>query len=92
MIIAVIYATFAVAKRKPEKKFRVVLLDYFESTLYSLRLAFFGNLVVMLQQRQAPLVSSPVFPCLPFINRQKGRVHDVTYCYNLEKNASLHIN
>ena len=32
-----IYATFAVAKRKPEKKFRVVLLDYFESTLYSFR-------------------------------------------------------
>ena len=23
--------------------------------------------------------------CLPFINRHKGRVHDVTHCFNLEK-------
>ena len=26
-----------------------------------------------------------VFPCLLFINMYKGRVHDVTYCYNLGK-------
>ena len=23
--------------------------------------------------------------CVPFINIHKGRVHDVTYCYNLGK-------
>ena len=38
------------------------------------------------------LVSSPVFPCLPFINMHKGRVNDVIYCDNLEKNAFLHTN
>ena len=33
-----------------------------------------------------------VFPCLPFINMRKGRVHDVTHCYYLGKNAFLHTN
>ena len=30
--------------------------------------------------------------CVPFINMHNGRVHDVTYCYNLGKNAFLHTN
>ena len=29
--------------------------------------------------------------CVPFINMHKGRVHDVTHCYNLGKNAFLHL-
>ena len=32
-----------------------------------------------------PLVSSPLFPCLPLINMCKGRVNDVTHCFILEK-------
>ena len=30
--------------------------------------------------------------CIPFINMHNGQVHDVTYCYNLRKNAFLHTN
>ena len=34
-----------------------------------------------------------VFPCLPLIYMYKGRVYDVTHCYNLgEKSAFLHTN
>ena len=34
----------------------------------------------------------PSRKCVPFINVHNGRVHDVTYCYNLGKNAFLHTN
>ena len=30
--------------------------------------------------------------CVPLINMHKGRVYDVTHCYNLGKNAFLHTN
>ena len=39
----------------------------------------------LLGSNLTPLVSSPVFPCLPLINMCKGRVYDVTHCYNLGK-------
>ena len=47
---------------------------------------------VLSSNASAKISPVSVFPCLPFINMHKGRVHDVTYCYNLEKNTFLHTN
>ena len=43
------------------------------------------NTSSLLFWKLTPLVSSPVFPCLPLINMCKGRVNDVTHCFILEK-------
>ena len=43
----------------------------------------------MLSSRSSAKISLVgVFPCLPLINMYKGRVYDVTHCYNLGKKVS----
>ena len=76
------HCLYFICERKFYARTHVKIMRHWKSTLSSHALA-----------KLSPFGAFPLrFVCVPFINMHKGRVHDVSYCCNLEKNAFLHTN
>ena len=76
--------------KKHNKSLRLVLFMHTHKTMqFYLSVNVFSMEMLigdssLLCWKLTPLVSSPVFPCLPLINMCKGGVNDVTHCFILE--------